>query len=271
MVCKMVKRSVLGALAGAGVLALLFGTAAPSYVRTAFHRVRHSAQDSVPVQFEIERARQQVADLEPAIHKNIEEIAKAEVEIEQLDREIVATRQNLDREGKALMALREHLATGDLKLTGGVSYTTEELKAEMARRLDHFKTVKGIIADKENTLNLRKKALLAAREQNAKMRASKLALMTQIEGIETRLKQIEAAQSANEFNFDDSALARAKQTVAELGKRVEVLARVAEQEGRYTNTGVPVYVEPGRDVVKEVDAELGQPAKPSATSHDKDL
>lgn len=257
MVCKMVKKGLVGAAAGAGLLALLFGTAAPSYVKTAFHRVRHTAHDSVPIQFEIERARQQVSALEPELHRNIEAIAKAEVEIETLQKEIETTQANLDREGREIVALRKHLTTGDVRLTNGVTYTDDEIKGELARRLDHYRTVKEIQAEKEQTLNLRKKALVAAREQNAKMRETKRALLTQIEGIETRLRQIEATHAANEFNFDDSQLARAKRTVAELNKRVEVMARVAEQEGRISDQGVTVIVDPNRDVAGEVDAEFG--------------
>ncbi len=150
--CKMVKKGVVGAVLGAGALALLFGTAAPSYVKTAFTRVRTHAKDSVPINFEIDRARQQVAELEPAIHENIETIARAEVEIEHLQDEIAVTRANLDREGKALLALRQHVNDGDVYLTGGVSYTAEEVQAELARRFDHYKTVKSIVADKEETL-----------------------------------------------------------------------------------------------------------------------
>ena len=48
---------------------------------------------------------------------------------------------------------------------------------------------------------------------------------------------IEATQATNEFNFDDSALSRAKETVADLEKRLEVMARKAEMEGRYADDG----------------------------------
>lgn len=264
--CKMVKKGVLGTLLVAGTLGLLFGTAAPSYVKTAFHKVRHGAKDAVPVQFEIERARQQVAELEPAIHKNIEEIARAEVEIEHLQNEIAVTQANLNREKDAMLALREDVSDGTLRLTGGVSYTTEEVQAELARRLDHYRTVKGILGDKEKTLDLRKQALLAARKQNDELRAAKAALLTRIEAIETRLRQIEATEAANEFHFDDSALAKAKQTVTELSKRVEVMARVSEQEGRFTG-GLPLIIEPGRDILSEIDAEFEAELDASAPDH----
>ena len=55
--------------------------------------MRHNAKDAVPVQFEIDRARDDIAALEPAIKDNIEVLARAEVEVEHLDREIVATRE----------------------------------------------------------------------------------------------------------------------------------------------------------------------------------
>lgn len=264
--CKMVKKSALGALLVAGTLGLIFGTAAPSYVKTAFHKVRNSAKDSVPIQFEIERARQQVAELEPAIHTNIEEIARAEVEIEHLQDEIAVTQANLNREKDTMLALRDGISDGRLRLTGGASYTTEEVQAELARRLDHYRTVKGILNDKEKTLDMRKQALVSARKHNDELRAAKSALLTRIEAIETRLRQIEATRSANEFNFDNSSLSKAKATVTELSKRVEVMARVSEQEGRYAG-GLPLLIEPGRDVLREIDAEFQAELKTSASDH----
>lgn len=267
MVCKMAKKGLVGAALGAGLLALLFGTAAPSYVKTAFHRVRHQAHDSVPVQFEIDRARQQVQELEPAIHKNIEDIVRADYEIESLEREIQLTTTNLESEALACKSLRKHLDGGELRLTSGTVASPEQIKAELARRMDHYNTVKAILADKEKTLELRRQALAAAREQNVKMKDAKQALLTEIEGIETRLKQIEATQAANEFSFDDSALARARQTVNDLKKRVEVKARIAAEEGRFSGTELMIDLD-ARDIVKEVDAEFGAPgsapAKPTS-------
>jgi hypothetical protein len=39
MVCSIMKKGLLGAALSAGALFLVFGTSAPSYVRTAFHKV----------------------------------------------------------------------------------------------------------------------------------------------------------------------------------------------------------------------------------------
>jgi chromosome segregation ATPase len=266
----MIKKGLLGAALGAGALALVFGTAAPSYVRTAFHKVRHNAKAAVPVQFEIDRARQQIADLEPEIHSNIENLARAEVDVESLKREITTVQQNLDREKKEIVALRDSLTTGEFRLAGGASYTAGEVKSDLARRMDHYRQVERILKEKNETLKARENAVVAARKQLTEMAAQRRALLTKIDEIEARLKAYEATQAANEFTFDDSALSRAKQTVSELEKRLDGMARTVELEGRYAAQGVPVQVEPNRDVIKEVDDAFGTTTAPEKAG-DKSL
>ena len=63
MVCSLIKKGLLGAALGAGTLFLVFGTSAPSYVKTAFHKMRQTAKDSIDPRFEIERARSDGATL----------------------------------------------------------------------------------------------------------------------------------------------------------------------------------------------------------------
>jgi len=261
--CSLAKKVVLGTALTAGAMYLVFGTSAPSYVRTAFHKVRHNAKDAVPVQFEIDRAREEIASLEPAIRDNIETLARAEVETEHLDREIAAVKTNLATEKKAMLALREGLATGDYRLAGHVNYTADEIKGELAHRLDRYRNITKILDEKEATLKAKQKAVIAARKQLANMAAQKKTLLTKLEGIEAHLKMIEATKATNEFDFDDSALARAKSTVSDLEKRLEVMERKAEMEGHFVESGVPVSIEPGRDVVREIDEEFGQPANGS--------
>jgi chromosome segregation ATPase len=264
--CSVMKKAVLGTTLGAGALYLAFGTSAPSYVKTAFHKVRDNAKSAVPVQFEIDRAREEIASLEPAIKDGIAQYVQAQVEIENLGREISAMKSNLENEKTTMKTLRENIETGEVRLAGNtLKFTPEEIKGELARRLDTYRLNNKLVENKETTLKAKQKTLLAAKEQLAQMATTKKALLSKIDGIEARLKMIETTQASRDFNFDDSALARAKQSVTELEKRLDVMARVAEMEGKYSDTGVPIVIEPGRDVVKEIDSELGTPAKkPSA-------
>lgn len=259
MVCKFMKKTVVGAGLGALALGLLFGTSAPSYVRTAFHKVRHEAKDAVPIQFEIDRAKQEIAALEPAIHDHIEALARAQVDVEMLDQEIAVTKANLDREAQQMVALNDSLKSGRFQLTsGGSTYTADDLKADLAHRLDQYRNGKAVLLAKEETLKVRRENVAAAEKGLEEMRDQRRTLMTEVEGIEAKLKQVEATQNQNEFTYDATPLARVKQTVAELKRRVEVKARVVEQEGRFTNRLLPTAaIEPSRDICTEIDAELG--------------
>jgi chromosome segregation ATPase len=273
MVCSMVKKGLLAAGLGAGTLFLLFGTAAPSYVRTAFHRVRQNAKDAVNPQFDIDRAREEIDSLKPAIEQNIETLARAEVEAEHLEREVTTTQTNLDQEKKALLSLKESLKTGEFRLAGHVVDTADEVKATLAHRYDHYKYSSKILADKKEVLKAKRKTIKAAHEQLEDLRTQKSALLAKLASIEAKLQMIQATQAKNEFHFDNSALARAKETVSELEERLEVLARKAEMEGRYSElSGSTPYVEPGRDVVKEVEDEFGQTnSRPASKPGDKSL
>ena len=261
MACSMIKKGVLGAALGAGVMYAAFGTSAPGYVRTGFNKFRHSVKHNVPVQFEIDHAREEIARLEPAIRDNIENLARASVDVDHLDREVVAIRANLDTEKTMLTQLRSNLETGDTRLAGNVSYTADEVKTQLKGRFDHYKQVSSLLKDKEDTLKSKKKSVLAAKQQLSQMATTKQKLLTQLAAIEARLKMIETTRESNEFNFDDSALSRAKSSVTELEKRLDVLARTAEMEGNFSGSNIPVIDEPGRDVLREMDAEFG-PAKP---------
>jgi chromosome segregation ATPase len=269
MGCSLIKKAVVGTALGAGALYLVFGTSAPSYVKTAFHKVRDNAKSAVPVQFEIDRAKQEIADLEPAIKEGIAQRAQAEVEIESLMREIAAIKAELKQEETVMDAERTSLRTGEFRLAGSATYTPEEIKADLARRLDHLRLNKRLVADKEATLSSKQKALESAKKQLNQMADAKKTLRAKIEGIEARLQAIHTAEDSREFHFDDSALARAKQTVSDLEKRLDVMSRRADMEAKYLETGIPVSVEPGRDILHEVDTELGAPT--SKKSGDKSL
>ena len=97
--------------------------------------------------------------------------------------------------------------------------------------------------------------------------------MAQLANIEAKLQMIEATQSKNDFNFDNSALSRAKKTVSELEESLDVMARQAEIEGRYGDLDGPsAFVDPHRDIVKEVDEQFGpSDSRPAAKSGDKSL
>ena len=261
MICKVMKKGLIGAALGAGALGLIFGTAAPSYVKTTLHNARNRVKGSVPIEFEIDRARQEIAGLRPAIEGGIEALVKAQIEAEHLQKEIATTREEMNTEGRNLQALNEHVKTGDLHLTGGVAYSAREVKNDLARRMDHYKLVKNILTEKQETLNVLQKNVVSAREGLAAMQNAERDLRARVEGAEARLNQIKASRTSNEFNFDDSAVGQAKQTVTELEMKLERMARVDDLKGKYADRAVIVTPDADRDISREIEAEFGSAPK----------
>ena len=67
-------------------------------------------------------------------------------------------------------------------------------------------------------------------------------------------------------------MSRAKKTISELEKRLNVMAHRSLIDGRYGDLdSATTCVDPNRDVVKEVDEKFGQPGSKTAKAGDKSL
>jgi chromosome segregation ATPase len=103
----------------------------------------------------------------------------------------------------------------------------------------------------------------SAHNQLENLRAQKASLLTRLEKVVARLQSIEASQSQSEFNFDSSALARAKEAVAGLEEKLDIMAHKIVIDDKYGDIdGKASRVDPHRDVVKEVDEAFGPATAP---------
>ncbi len=78
-------------IVGGGVIlvgALVAGRDVFSYLRTSAGYVTDAVRESVPIEFQVDRARGMIQDLVPEVRKNMHVIAKEEVEVERLDEQI---------------------------------------------------------------------------------------------------------------------------------------------------------------------------------------
>ena len=108
----MIKKVVLIGV-GVGLLGLLvLGTGAMSYVRTSASYVKDSVHNTVPIEFQIKRARRMIEDLVPEVRKNMHVIAKEEVEVERLEKEIAQLTEESAQDKDHLMRLKGDLETG---------------------------------------------------------------------------------------------------------------------------------------------------------------
>ena len=102
----MIKKIMLAAVGGVLVAAVLFGRNAVGYLRTSVAWVRESAQSAVPVEFQIDHARNMIKDLTPEVRQNMHVIAKEEVELKRLAEQIAATEARLAKEKEQILRLK---------------------------------------------------------------------------------------------------------------------------------------------------------------------
>ncbi len=181
---------------------------------------------------------------------------------------------NLDTAKKTILSMQDRLKTGDFRLTGGhVIDTADNIKAELAERLDHYNYTSDPLKQKQEILKAKRKIIEAAHEQLSNLREQKSTLLAKLANIEAKLRVLEATQTKNEFNFDDgSTLSRAKQTISDLEKRLDVMAHRAEIEGRYGDLDSPsTYVDPAPRRGQGSRRKVRRAAQPAGKAGDKSL
>ena len=262
----MVKKGILLGVAALVLLGLLFGKEGFSHVKTAGKWIRQSVHDTVPVDFEISRARQMIKDLDPEIHRNMHLIAKEEVEVKHLrnqlsdaERQLVKNRSDIER------------LTGDLKhgsasfVYCGKSYTSRQVENDLTRRFDQYKVKEATLNKLTQVLAARDRGLEAGREKLKAMQAAKSQLLVDVENMEARLKMVQVAQSTSEFNFDDSRLSRTKELIRDISARIDVAEKLVNAETTYPGQISLDEESSGGDIAEQIAAYFEKSRQAEAT------
>lgn len=254
----MIKRLVLGA-AVATVLALVFfGWETFSYVRTSIGCVKDSVHNSVPIAFQIERARRMIKDLEPEVRKNMHLIAKEEVEVDKLHRQVADLEARLAKEEEELKKLHADAKSGKTTFEyAGRKYTAEQVRADLTSRFDRLKTGQATLKSLREIHTARTKSLEAARQKLEGMLTARRQLRVDVENLEARLQMIAAAQTTSNYQFDDSQLGRVKELVNDLRTRLDVAERLVGAEATYHDE-IPVDQPTPANIVEQITEYFGK-------------
>ena len=256
---KFLKPTIYGMIALVGLGSFVFGRDVLSYVRTSASSVREAVKSEVPIEFEVQRARDMVENLVPDIRRCMHVIAEQQVDVEALRKEIDTRNLAMADQKKAILALRSDLSTGDTQFVYlNRTYSAGEVERDLAHRLDRYKIAKETLEREDKILHAREKALVANQNKLEGMLGSKQDLEVKIEQLEARLKSVEAAETVSTLEIDNSQLTRAKSLIKELNKQLDVKVRLLDAEGKFTGL-IPVEAEevPVRDIAAEVDTYFG--------------
>jgi hypothetical protein len=262
----MMKRALL--IGGGTILAstLLLGHEAVSYIRTSAGYVSQSVEESVPIEFQVDRARGMIQDLVPEVRKNMHIIAKEEIEVKKLDEQITDLESRQTKEKDHLLRLKTDLAANKESYSyGNRAYTSDEVRADMANRFDRFKTNDATLASLKEIRNAREKSLGAARQKLEGMLASRRQLQVEVENLEARLQVLAAAKTTSSYQFDDTRLGRVKELVANLRQRLDVAEKVVNAEVSFHDE-IPLDKATPENILDQVGEYFSQkPTKNDAT------
>jgi hypothetical protein len=227
----MIKKAILLVVGVGLTTGVLFGRNAASYVSTTYHRLTSSVEEAVPVDFQIDRAKQMVRDLDPEIRRSMHVIAKEEVALEQINQQISGNQEKTNKDKQEILRLQADL--GQNKGTyryASHTYTNDEVKQDLSRRFNRFKVADDTLASMKQMRDAREKNLDAARQKLAAMINAKRKLEVDVQNLEAKRKLVEVAQASSEYVFDDSQLARAKELINDIRTRLDVAAKLANAD-----------------------------------------
>ncbi len=249
----MLRKALFYGLGTVLLLGLVFGRDGLSYLSTVVEDVRQSVREKVPTEFELRRARKMLAELEPIIRQNRRRMVEEEVRLEQLAQRIARLEEKLRRDQAEILMLRDDLAEGRQSYVyAGRTYTAQEVRQDLEHRFQRFKTNQSTLEHLRKVYQARKRSLEALGKQLQGMLAAQEQLRLEVENLAAQLEMVKAAETMNQFQFDDSHLARLKALVRDLQTRIHVAARLADQE-HDAYAEIPVHQKDASgDIVEQV-------------------
>ena len=134
-------------------------------------------------------------------------IATEEAEVQRFEEQIGDIQARLLKDKENLLRLKTDLAGGKPRLQyAGRSYLPEEVKTDMARRFERFKTSEATLKSLEGMRDARQKGLAAARQKLEGMLASRRQLQVEVENLGARNATLAAIQTMSNYQLDDSQL-----------------------------------------------------------------
>ena len=167
MFCKAFKMLFLtGAVLG-GTGFLLFGTNLGSYLGTMASSVKESVEGQIPVDFEIKRAEKLIMQIDPQIENCKRDVARAEVELEELHASVQGLEKSTGQEEKRLKT-GARLLSGDGTTTvtlAGDMLTRRRVESDLRRTMDSYNNNLMILKTKRALIERQTEAVSVAKQR----------------------------------------------------------------------------------------------------------
>jgi len=255
----MIKKAIVtAAVLGIGAVALL-GTDVCSYGRTMFGNVREAVRSEIDPEFELDRIRGKVEDLMPEVRQHMKVVAEQVVDVRNMQAGIEEKQGQMQNQKASLLALRSDLDSGQNEFEyRQVSYTRNEVESDLADRFSAYRLLEASL-DRDVRILKATKATLKANQKNLdSMLSRKQELAVTVSELEARLKQIQATETVNAMQVDDTQLSDVEDLLQRLNRDLDVRETMLETEGHVLEH-IPIEESnvPETDLISEIDEHFG--------------
>jgi len=247
---------------------LLLGSDFTSMLRSSVGSVRQSVKESVPVEFELNRAKEKINEILPDLKSQVRMIAEEEVAISRLEKEVIADAGRVETHERKLASLRGQMRVKQVSYTvGQMDFDQQQFTDHLKSKFDHFKQAKLSLESKEKLLEKRKQGLSAAVAVLEQMRIRQSELKLKVESLAAQHRLIKASQIDTGTLVDGSQLSQADSLLNEIETRLAVAQKVMDYETDTMDLPEPAENQSAEMVLSEIDAYFG-PAHKSIASAD---
>lgn len=249
-------------LIGGGIIALvgfiLFGANAIGHVQHGVSWIRGQVNDSVPVEYELERARSLIDETAPQIRECKRVIAEKQVDIKSLTTSVLKLEDSHTLNIRRLKGYQERLGTKQVSYrVGSRNVARSSMEAAASRMLTRVRAEQEMLASKQERLVALSKGLSFAQTALENLLTTRTALESKVDVLETKLRQTEAMQAATvNIELDDSTLAQANEILEACEKRLSVAQQLIENEIPYIPVDIDLDVLATDDISEQIQAWL---------------
>lgn len=216
----MIRKLIFGAVAVAVLGYLAWATEVGSYLTTAWKQGTAFCKQQVPIEFEIKRAKDMLANLEQVDDKLISALASEMVNRKRLEREVAEAEAAVASAREQLRSRNE--AFKNIPVSNGSQ--RDRMAADLERLFKRVKVMEATLKTKKDLLAQHEERVQAVKEQRDGLRAQKADLQARIEALETQVALLKAAETKSRQRIDDAQLGelnRIKELVDALEERIE--------------------------------------------------
>lgn len=266
----MCKKVTLGVLGLVVIGALLFGGKVIPYAQTAYQKVKASAQDSVPVSFQIDAAKAQLAKIGPEIKNMVHQIAKEKVQIKRLVADLKQHDDMLEKSYNEMMTLRDHVQSGEqvYVATNNKAYSTSRVEEDLRHRFSLYQTAEKTKEKKAEILSIRQESLRTAMSKLDEAKAQQRELEVQIENLVARNRMNDVIATASQINIDNSQLAKTREMLDDIDALISAKEEVLNIAPKYYGQ-IPVgeqSIQSDTNILDEMDAYFDRKAEDTEDS-----